>query len=1200
MAIGDILVRVGADIGSYVRNMNKASQVAGTFGATVSGIGVGVSAAFTGMALASTVGLVTMVSTASTYESAFVGVRKVLDGTEQDFDKLSKGIRNMAKEIPMTTEQIAEIAQTAGQLGIKTEDILHFTRTVADLGVTTNMSASEAATAMARFANITGMSMDDVDRLGATVVHLGNNLASTESEIMNMGMRLAGAGAQIGLTESEILSFAGALSSVGIKVEAGGTAFSRVFLEMQTAVMDAGEDLDKFAKVAGMSADDFATSFETKPADAILAFIKGLDNIGESGGNTAQVLKDLGLGEIRVRDALLRAAGASDLFAESVKLGNTAWKENTALIDEAQQRYAVLESKLRILMNRLKEVVLIFGLPMLDVLKNAIDALDPFLNKIEDVANKFDGLSDKAKNAVATFMLLIPVFSLVGVAIGGVITLIGGIISAFAGIGFILSTTAVAFSTIGIVAVAVGIIIVKWVAILGTVTAAMALLWKESEVFRDKMVDAFKRVYEVAVEIFEGLISFFKKFGNKLSDFWAEEGGHIVRVLETLFLNVYDIVSSVFDRLYPVFKRVWTNIGDIILNFIDVVEGVFSLFNAIIDGDFRKANESAQKIVKASWDIVVKLFTIAFDVIINQAVQFALGLGDVLLSRWKAVISGIGAHLEELRKMFVKKVDEWKAVFVDFLKGLPKMFLDRLDLIADVVSTWFGKNLAIIERKLDEWGTAIGSWFGSVPGIIAGKMSGWVSAFDDWFTYTRVSIENNLTVWKETIIEWFSNMPSNIKELLIKWADVIQEWAEDQNAKNKEKFGEWGETIGGWFDETKANIFEKLGEWSETFTTWFTEMPGKFTAWLVDWSDVIFTWFTEIPGKMLEWFAGWMEVIHGWYDSAKEAIAEKLDEWWTIIKGWFTDMPGSISEWFVGWYETISAWFTDTIQLIKDKLEVWWTTLKDWMTGVHKRKEVRDTGKNIVDEISGGTKDKQDDFTRKLGKILVEVAKAAFAIAAIAMLSMGREIVEKIIEGITNKAGALARSLGITVKNGVDSLISLWDSFRRMGANLISGFIAGMNSKAREVQNKAGEIAGKAARKIASSLQIFSPSRLTRGYGVYLGEGLIVGMDDIGRKVVSAAGRLADAAIPNVERMVSLDYATPEGDFRTLSSAVNGTVDVKQSSDEALIGAIQELRRDMTNLKVEMSEREVARIITPHVTDNQKRESDRDERWIRR
>ena len=127
-------------------------------------------------------------------ESAFAGVRKTVDATEEEFAALERGIRDMAKEIPAAATEIAGVAEAAGQLGIQNEHILSFTRTMIDLGESTNMSAEEAATALARLANITQMPQESFDRLGSTVVALGNSLATTEAEIVEMGLRLAGAG----------------------------------------------------------------------------------------------------------------------------------------------------------------------------------------------------------------------------------------------------------------------------------------------------------------------------------------------------------------------------------------------------------------------------------------------------------------------------------------------------------------------------------------------------------------------------------------------------------------------------------------------------------------------------------------------------------------------------------------------------------------------------------------------------------------------------------------------------------------------------------------------------------------------------------------------------------------------------------------------------------------------------------------------
>ena len=120
----------------------------------------------------------------------------------------------MAKEMPESVEEISGVAEAAGQLGIKTKSVAGFTKTMVMLGDATNLSSEEAATSMARFANVTGMSQKNFDKLGSTVVALGNNMATTEKEIVEMATRISGAGSQVGLSEAQIMSFSAALSSV--------------------------------------------------------------------------------------------------------------------------------------------------------------------------------------------------------------------------------------------------------------------------------------------------------------------------------------------------------------------------------------------------------------------------------------------------------------------------------------------------------------------------------------------------------------------------------------------------------------------------------------------------------------------------------------------------------------------------------------------------------------------------------------------------------------------------------------------------------------------------------------------------------------------------------------------------------------------------------------------------------------------------
>ena len=337
------------------------------------------------------------------FESAFAGIKKTVDATDEEFKKLESSILSMSERIPQSASDLAEIGEAAGQLGIKTENIDGFIETMANLGVATNMSSEEAANSLARLANITQMPRTEFNRLGSTIVALGNNLATTESEITEMGLRIAGAGNQVGMSEAQIMAFSGALSSVGIEAEAGGTAFSTLLSKMNLAVSKGGKDLQNFAKVAGQSASEFQKSFQTDASGAVLSFINGLSNISASGGSAIATLDEIGLSDVRMRDAMLRAAGASNVFTEALQIGETAWEENAALTKEAEQRYATMESRITLLKNSIQNLGIAFYQTTNEDIGQAVDILTGYVGRLQDAfaENGINGLVSELGNVFA-------------------------------------------------------------------------------------------------------------------------------------------------------------------------------------------------------------------------------------------------------------------------------------------------------------------------------------------------------------------------------------------------------------------------------------------------------------------------------------------------------------------------------------------------------------------------------------------------------------------------------------------------------------------------------------------------------------------------------------------------------------------------------------------------------------------------------
>lgn len=321
------------------------------------------------------------------WESAWAGVTKTVDGTPEQMAEVEQSLRDLTRVLPATHEEIAAVAEAAGQLGVARDDLIGFTKVAIDLGETTNLSADEAATSLAQFSNVMGTALRDgvegYSRLGATLVELGNNGASTEKDIMALAARLSGTGVVVGAAESDVLALANTMASLGIQSELGGGAMSRVMLEINSAVLEGKEGLEGFARVAGVSADEFAEKWKSDPIAAVSLFTDGLGRVTAAGGDAAGTLDDLGLAGTMNAQVLLRMAGAQGQLVKDLELGRKAWDDNNALVDEANKRYETTASKLQIAQNSMRDAAIdagsVLGPMLASVAGWAASAADAFV-----------------------------------------------------------------------------------------------------------------------------------------------------------------------------------------------------------------------------------------------------------------------------------------------------------------------------------------------------------------------------------------------------------------------------------------------------------------------------------------------------------------------------------------------------------------------------------------------------------------------------------------------------------------------------------------------------------------------------------------------------------------------------------------------------------------------------------------------------
>lgn len=230
---------------------------------------------------------------------------------------------------------------------------------------------------------------------------------------------------------------------------------------------------------------------------------------------------------------------------------------------------------------------------------------------------------------------------------------------------------------------------------------------------------------------------------------------------------------------------------------------------------------------------------------------------------------------------------------------------------------------------------------------------------------------------------------------------------------------------------------------------------------------------------------------------------------------------------------------------IKQALPTILAKLKEILTGllnmiVEALPEFLDMGFKLIGEMIQGLSNNMPQIIAKILEVATQLLSTLVKKLP-EFLAMGVKLIAAIIDGLVKALPDILKSIGKIASDAGKAFMEYdWLS---LGKNIVDGIVSGITNFGGAIGNKLSEMAKDAWKKVKNFFGISSPSKLMRDtIGRYLPEGIAVGIEANADSVTKAMNDLADMTVdaynPEIGLQVGGQYTTVTDEISSLKDAI--------------------------------------------------------------
>lgn len=358
---------------------------------------------------------------AAAFEKAMLGVAKQVDGARDSSGKLTNVYFDMAKqvqllgrELPMATNEIADMVAAGARMGVAKDELIDFTRTAGMMASAFELPAGELADQMGKIATLFKIPIPKIGELADVINYLDDNAISKGGDIIEVMKRIGGTAEFVKMPAKEAAALASTFLTLGSSAEIAATASNAAMRELSIATMQP-KRFQAGLKAVGMDAAKVQKDMSNDATGTILKVLDALNKLPDEKRLTVATQlfgKEYG-------DDLAKLATGVDEYRRQLGLAASD-KAMGSMLREHQARLQSTTAQWEIAKNRITEVSVNIGSVLLPAINQVLTVFGGAASAVADFARENQALVGNIATAVVTFGSLFAATKMVSFGVGAV------------------------------------------------------------------------------------------------------------------------------------------------------------------------------------------------------------------------------------------------------------------------------------------------------------------------------------------------------------------------------------------------------------------------------------------------------------------------------------------------------------------------------------------------------------------------------------------------------------------------------------------------------------------------------------------------------------------------------------------------------------------------------------------------------------